>query len=110
MDSFTLVGAVYFDGNYPVMKKYDYNQEIRFRFDEFVAIGDTVDCRNCNLWCHRWWKGCRTGDVLFSLMAMLNMWFCMRILYQDVINDLSYKRRETPVCIFVAREKKRKVT
>ena len=32
-------------------------------------------CVNYSLWCHRWWQGCRTGDVLFSVMIILNMLF-----------------------------------
>ena len=42
---------------------------------EFVPIGDTVCCRNDDLWCHRWWRGCRTGDVLFTVVAILDMLF-----------------------------------
>ena len=45
------------------------------QFDELVTVVDTVGCRNDNLWCHRWWRGCRTGDVLLSVMVILNMFF-----------------------------------
>ena len=45
------------------------------RLDELVTVVDTVGCLNDNLCCHRWWRGYRTGDVLFSVMVILNMFF-----------------------------------
>ena len=45
------------------------------RFDELVTVVDTVGCLDDNLWCHQWWRGCRTGDVLLSEMVILNMFF-----------------------------------
>ena len=45
------------------------------RFDELVTVVDTVGCLDDNLWCHQWWRGCRTGDVLLSVMVILNMFF-----------------------------------
>ena len=45
------------------------------RFDELVTVVDTVGCLDDNLWCHRWWRDCRTGDVLLSVMVILNMFF-----------------------------------
>ena len=45
------------------------------RFDELVTVVDTVGCLNYNLWCHRWWRRCRTGDALLSVMVILNMFF-----------------------------------
>ena len=32
-------------------------------------------CLNGNLWYHRWRRGCRTGNVLFSVIVILNMLF-----------------------------------
>ena len=45
------------------------------QFDELVTVVDTVGCLDDNLWCHQWWRGCRTGDVLLSVMVILNMFF-----------------------------------
>ena len=36
------------------------------QFDSFVVTGGTVSCHYDNLRCHRWWRGCRVDDLLFS--------------------------------------------
>ena len=36
------------------------------QFDNFVVAGGTVSCHYDKFRCHRWWRGCRADDLLFS--------------------------------------------
>ena len=36
------------------------------QFDSFVVTDGTVSCHYDKLRCHRWWRGCRVDDLLFS--------------------------------------------
>ena len=34
----------------------------------FSISGGPVSCHHNDLWCHLWWRGCRFGDLLFSVL------------------------------------------
>ena len=63
-----------------------------------------MGCLNDNLWCHRWWQGRLTGDILFSVMVILNMLFLCQETVKNVFIASYLKLIKIKGCIMNNKE------